>query len=286
MRNKFGQTCVPKGVGRTDKDFRGIASGNQFTTGSDEIVPNLFLPEAVVIQVKDPGGRVNDTYSHSLSSSGPTWQTGRNTTGRTDESGAANLNVSGVLVTYTRKAFNDQISNWTSLARKFSATYKNGDSVTGGIKLRSFSTGKTFQTTDPQNTKTSTLSSTSTSIAPYFFEFPTLGTYTVGFIAEALHTDTNTYSDTGSYTVHVGPISELEVRDGGPGFPPSGSRAFSIVAVNNGPDTAPAARVTLDRAATQPQARLYRHQGNTGLRRHSRWRQRGLGLDHRRDGGY
>ena len=50
---------------------------------------------------------------------------------------------------------------------------------------------------------------------------------------------------TGAYTVHVGPIAELEVRDGGPGFPPSGSRAYSIVAVNNGPDTAPAVKVTL-----------------------------------------
>ena len=50
---------------------------------------------------------------------------------------------------------------------------------------------------------------------------------------------------TGTYTVHVGPIAELEVRDGGPGLPPSGSRAFSIVAVNHGPDNAPAARVTL-----------------------------------------
>ena len=50
---------------------------------------------------------------------------------------------------------------------------------------------------------------------------------------------------TGTYTIHVGPIAELEVRDGGPGLPPSGSRAYSIVAVNNGPDVAPAVRVVI-----------------------------------------
>ena len=222
-----------QGIGRTDNDFRGISGAN------------YFLPEAVVIQVKDPEGRVNDTYSHSLSSSGPTWQTGRQTTGRSDESGAANRSVSGVLVTYTKKAFNEQISNWTSMDRKLSVTYKNGDPVTGGIRMRSNSTGKTFLTTNPQNTKTTSLSSTSTSVVPYFFEFPTLGTYTVGFIAEATHTDAKVYSDTGSYTIHVGPIAELEVRDGGASpHAPADRNALTVLAINNGPDSSLGARVT------------------------------------------
>ena len=222
-----------QGVGRTDKDFRGILDAN------------YFLPEDVLIQVKDPEGRVNDTYSHSLISSGPSWQTGRKTTGRTDESGAANRSVSGVLVTWTRKAFNEQISNWTSIDHKISVTYKNGDPVTDGILLRLNQTGKTIYETDPQNTRTISLSSTSTSVIPFFFEFPTLGTYTVGFIVDATHTDTNVYSDTGSYTFHVGPIAELEVRDGTASRHPAAQRAFTIVAVNNGPDIAPAVKVTL-----------------------------------------
>ena len=229
----FQSLLRSQGIGRTDKDFRGVLSDN------------YFLPEAVVIQVKDPEGRVNDTYSHSLSSSGPTWQTGRQTTGRTDESGAANHSVSGVLVTYTKKAFNEQISDWSSMDRKLSVTYKNGYPVTGGIRMRANSTGKTFLTTNPQNTKTTSLSSTSTSVVPYFFEFPTLGTYTVGFIAEATHTDTNVYSDTGSYTIHVGPIAELEVRDGGASpHAPADRNALTVLAVNNGPDSSLGARVT------------------------------------------
>lgn len=108
-----------------------------------------LLPEDVLIQVKDPDGRVNDTYSHSLTSSGPTWQTGRRTTGRTDESGAANRLVNGVLVTYTKREFNDHLSDWTSMDRKLSVTYKNGDPVNGGIKMRVNSTGKDFLTTNP-----------------------------------------------------------------------------------------------------------------------------------------
>ena len=232
-RDQIQSNLRSQGVGRTDEAFRGISDAN------------FFLPENVVIQVKDPEGRVNDTYSHSLIASGPSWQTGRRTTGRIDESGAANRSVSGVLVTHTRKPFNSHTSNWTSMDRKLSVTYKNGDPVSGGIKLRSNSTGRTFLTTAPQNTRTTT-SLSSSSIVPYFIEFPTLGTYTVGFIVDVTHTDGNVYSDTGRYTFHVGPIAELEARDVGqnPALP-AGQRAYTIMAVNNGPDTAPAAKMTL-----------------------------------------
>ena len=51
---------------------------------------------------------------------------------------------------------------------------------------------------------------------------------------------------TETYTFHVGPVAELEVRDGGPSLEASTSqRAYTIVAVNNGPDAAPVAEVTL-----------------------------------------
>ena len=216
-REQIQSNLRSQGVARTDKDFRDISNAN------------FFLPADVVIQVNDPEGRVNDTYSHSLSSSGPTWQTGRKTTGRTDESGAANLSVSGVLVTWTRKAFNEQISSWNSFDWKFSATYENGDPVTGGIYTRLNQTGKTIFKTNPQNTRTNSLSSPSTSVTPFFFEFPTLGTYTVDFIVDANHTDGNVYSDTGSYSIHVGPVAELEAWDGGrnPAVP-AGQRAYTI----------------------------------------------------------
>ena len=55
-----------------------------------------------------------------------------------------------------------------------------------------------------------------------------------------------TYTDSGTYIFHVGPAANLAVRDGGanPGVH-SDQRAFTIVAVNRGPDDAPAAEVTV-----------------------------------------
>ena len=64
------------------------------------------------------------------------------------------------------------------------------------------------------------------------------------------HTDTTTYpdpfTDTATYIFHVGPIAELEVRDGAPNpeLPP-GQTAFTVEAVNNGPDATHNAEVTV-----------------------------------------
>ena len=55
-----------------------------------------------------------------------------------------------------------------------------------------------------------------------------------------------TYADSGTYIFHVGPASDLEVR--GAGANPevaTNQNAYTILAVNNGPDAAPAVRVDL-----------------------------------------
>ena len=87
-----------------------------------------------------------------------------------------------------------------------------------------------------------------------YIKFESLGTYIIDFTQEtrnnvgttATTTDDVEYTATGTYTFHVGPVAELEVRDGGPqpGLA-SSQRAFTIVAVNNGPDDTPAAQVTV-----------------------------------------
>ena len=210
----------------------------------------FLLPEDVIIQVKDPEGRVDDTYSYSLTSSGPSWQTGRKTTGRTDESGAANRSVSGVLVTHTRKTF---AAPWTALNQALSVT-KDGADAQSKVRIRTNTNGRTttifpFDLNNPRNWTTF-----STSVIPYFFEFVELGTYSVSFHVNATHSGTvyppmemgqHRYAK-GTYTFHVGPIAELEVRDSGRNPAVSaGQRAYTITAVNNGPDTAPATQVTL-----------------------------------------
>ena len=76
--------------------------------------------------------------------------------------------------------------------------------------------------------------------------FDTLGTYVVDFTQETRNKNGADYLAKGRYTFHVGPIAELAVRDGGASVRvPPGQRAFTIVAVNNGPDVAPAAQVTV-----------------------------------------
>ena len=85
-------------------------------------------------------------------------------------------------------------------------------------------------------------------------KFDTLGTYVADFTQESRNnngtsgdtTDDVDYSATERYTFHVGPVAELDVRDGEerPDLR-TGQRAFTVVAVNNGPDDAPAAKVTV-----------------------------------------
>ena len=89
-----------------------------------------------------------------------------------------------------------------------------------------------------------------------YLKFDALGTYKIDFTQKNEHSSggvTSEVTASGRYTFHVGPIAELEVRDGGGNAAvPPGQRAYTIVAVNNGPDAAPAAKVTLTDAGGQP----------------------------------
>ena len=86
-------------------------------------------------------------------------------------------------------------------------------------------------------------------------DFGNLGTYVLTLDIRATHnndttnvtTDDVTYTDTGRYTFHVGPVAELGVRDAGASPEVgTGQKAYTIAAINNGPDAAPAVRVTLE----------------------------------------
>ena len=91
---------------------------------------------------------------------------------------------------------------------------------------------------------------------PLLFRFTRLGTYTFGLTMGALYDSDPTdltlpadpadlYSDTATYTFHVGPMADLEVQDGGASPHVVADRnALTIVAANNGPDPAPEAQVT------------------------------------------
>ena len=80
---------------------------------------------------------------------------------------------------------------------------------------------------------------------PTYYKFTALGTYVIDFTQKNTHSTAGTVSATGRYTFHVGPIAELEVRDGGASpYAPADRNALTVVAVNNGPDRSLGARVT------------------------------------------
>jgi len=80
-----------------------------------------------------------------------------------------------------------------------------------------------------------------------FLEFETLGTYSLAFTAAATHSTAGALTAPANYTFHVGPMAELEVRDGGASHHATTEQsAFTIVAANNGPDGALDAEVTID----------------------------------------
>ena len=85
--------------------------------------------------------------------------------------------------------------------------------------------------------------------ADYYYDFEilfwALGTYKAVYEITGRLSGT-TYTGSGTYTFHVGPIADLEVRDTGASPEVDGSqRAYTIMAVNNGPQAAPAVEVTL-----------------------------------------
>ena len=202
-------------------------------------------PESFVVYVSDPIGRVNDSHSGSVTDFGiPSWQTAR------DHPGGAHQ-VKGIKTGYTRAGFNDQIADWSNIVRTVTVSGLNGAAAPGRVKIRfNTASGNVFFDPNPVHRRTPfSLNSPSTVISNYFLEFSALGTYVVEFKVDAVRSDTSmtTYIGSGTYTFHVGPLTDLEVRDAGPS-PAVGAdrRAYTVMAVNNGPTAAAhAVEVTL-----------------------------------------
>ncbi len=174
---------------------------------------------------------------------------------------------SGVKIAFSRVKFDSaEISNWTRHSgERVVVKGADGGNPPGSIYIRSSSSGRSLSRMNSANSWTASYNGSTSSAATaapnsWFAEFEKLGTYVVDYTTRAIHkTNTNpdcdfdgsgtneSFCDTETYTFHVGPIAELEVRDGGASPDATSSQhAFTIVAVNNGPDNAPAARVTVD----------------------------------------
>ena len=210
-------------------------------------------PDHVYLQLGDLIGRSYDGHADSVTD-GTTvsWQThpGEFATEKSDK-------ASGTI------RFVDQLANLAGTKQHwdnygpFVVTAKgwNGGNAPGTVRLRFANLVHTRRTVfyDPKPVSTEDYSfgnSDETAfLVPvnFFVEFSALGTYVLNYKLSATHTDTKTYSDDANYTFHVGPVSELEVRDAGAGSPlaPAGRAAYTIEAANNGPDAAPMVEVAL-----------------------------------------
>ena len=98
----------------------------------------------------------------------------------------------------------------------------------------------------------------------YFLEFSTLGTHVIDFTAGVTRrSDSAVQEDTGTYTFHVGPVSDLEIEAAWdtPGV-------FTLTALNHGPDDAPAARVDV---TLPPGLRFARSEASQGSYANGVW---------------
>ncbi len=183
-----------------------------------------YQPETVIVQIQEPQGRHDGK-----------WRTGKTTHHR-----ASVPDTPGVEATFS--FLSRDYSAYTFALSDVSPKQRPGAfSILGG-------NAGTFVLLDA-DTKTSlgpVNFSPNTTNNPYasLLEFSALGTYKVQLTVGATKSGT-AHNDTETYTFHVGPAAELAVRDGGASpLVVSNQRAYTIEAVNNGPDAAPV-KVTL-----------------------------------------
>ena len=168
---------------------------------------------------------------------------------RRTESGNTAWSALGLFRLYIYQDRTGFLSGWSDLKESVTVSGVDGAPLPGRWVM-----GNTRGTSDwldaTDNTKVlgsayqpSAISTTSQT--EFRLEFGALGTYVALFEIEGTKAST-TYTDSGTYTFHVGPIAELEVRDEpAHSLAEPGRQAYTIVARNHGPDTAPAVRVTL-----------------------------------------
>ncbi len=189
---------------------------------------NMYLqPESVIIHVKDPQGRHDGK-----------WRTG--TTSAHSNHYLRSYAMPGVgllmeLIPSGYSQYTYAISDVEPKQRPGAFTLLGGPEAGGA-----FLDADTRTSLGPLDLPESTTS------APYALiaEFSALGTHKVQLTFGA-STSGTAYTDTVTYTFHVGPMAELEVRDAGASPAVArGKVAYTIEAVNNGPDATPA-EVTL-----------------------------------------
>ena len=193
-------------------------------------------PESVIVQVRDPEGRQSDG----------TWHTGA-------QGVVHSLDAEGLSIP----------QDWTHFTARISVP--DGVTLPGSFSLRP-TTAAHVNYLDPVNQlqRGPFALTAPIGIAEQFVEFGALGTYRVVMSFDLTHKtidadndgNKDVFTDSGTYTFHVGPMSDLAMRDADMKSPlaAANQRAYTIVAANNGPDDAPAVEVKLSNVPEGAQA--------------------------------
>ncbi len=249
----------------------------------------ILAPGTAIFHVNPTEARIYDAKSGHSVNDGNTvsWQTAVNPD-RLYNDGLS----SGIELYYSRAPFTGHESDWKRPTFGISARSATGNiPPPGKVFLRSTNSGNEFRkavSPDYQELPGNpSASPASTSKIHYFLEFEKLGTYKIGWHVKLtrdpptpLHGSENCHPDSAdppvnqafcaseTYTFHIGPMAELEVRDGGASSNVAADRnALTIVAVNNGPDEpAGGARVTgLPKGAEVVRITQGSYNGSTGV---------------------
>ncbi len=185
----------------------------------------MYLPpESVVIHVDDPRGRAIEDES-------VIWSTGE---------------LMRVAESFARLS-----ADWT-YTRAVTVTAPGGGNAPGRWALANTNDFVLLEAEDSTKVVASpgTMSIfyqwiSSTGIRDVKVNFSKMGTYKALYEMTVERSGT-TYTDSATYTFHVGPLAELEVRDAGANPEVAGNRrAYTIEAVNHGPSDAGAVEVTV-----------------------------------------
>lgn len=211
-----------------------------------DTVPQVIVPSGtVVVHIPDRPSRMYDSSPNSVNAGTEvSWQN---------------------VVVWNADPFNAVHANWTNLKDAFAVSGIHGQTPPGHVNIRAFD-GETYQIIYRMNPDTGWAAEDTVGYDPttdngphdYIAEFEKLGTYKITFTAKLTHSsetgDCDTDNDDANdafcaaetYNFHIGPIAELEVRDGGANPEVSaGQRAFTIQAINNGPAPYEGAEVTV-----------------------------------------
>ena len=196
----------------------------RFGAGTHTETERMARPEGTVVQIRDPQAR-------RVSSGNIVWNSGSQSTGDN-----AVGTFPGVILD-----LNLPYDDLTSKNYTFSISDMTTDGKPGSMKA----VGAAFSSItalDPDTTQpTLDIPDPGGGSIPLWYEFGALGTYNMKITIG--HSEG---TPSGTYTFHLGPVAELGVEDAGAQSAlATTQRAFTIVAVNNGPDDAPAARVTV-----------------------------------------